>query len=242
MRKLVKFIFYFNLIILALLFVWVVFTFTMPKMNVQMPELGESSLEKLGSISPVNPVEVGNILTDTITYTLEASTIDNWVFFDFSRGSVVTDVTDFKDPKAWDLAFRRAKIASNGGGTNKHGQVEILKLQTTDFDSVKSVPENVKFVQDIKLSSGADPKNVYLDKWYSYNFMDHHLKSHKNVLIIKTAEGNYAKMQIMNYYCKKGKEGVNGCYTLKYVYQGNGSKNFGIAAGSPINRQIKKTG
>lgn len=237
-----RFTLYIGLFVLAFFFLWLLFTFTMPQMNVQTPEFEEQKFQKLLSPSPLNPIEVGKELTETIIYTFDSTTLDNWMFFDFSRGSIVSDVSDFKDPKGWDLAFRRGKIASNGGGTNKLGLVEVAKLNTTDFDSVTSVPEDAKFVKDVKLSAGADPKNASLDKWYSYNFMDHNLKSYKNVIIIKTAEGNYAKMQIISYYCKKEEKKVAGCYSIKYVYQGNGSKTLVKAVSEPMNEQLKKTG
>ena len=233
---------YAGIFVVVLLFIWIILSFTMPKVNVPMTELAYEKAEESRPLSPINPVEAGEKLTDTIVYTFESSTIDKWVFFDFSRGSVVSDISSFKDPKGWDLAFRRAKIASNGGGVNKMGHVAIAKLNTTDFDSVTSVPEDAKFMKDTRPSTGADPKNASLDKWYSYNFMDHHLTSHKKVFIIKTAEGNYAKMQIINYYCKKGGQRLPGCYTIKYEYQGNGSKSFVKDVSEPMNQQVKKTG
>ncbi len=144
--------------------------------------------------------------------------------WEFSRGSVVSDVSSFKDSKNWDLAIRRAKIVSNGGTTSRKGKVEISKLVTTNFESVKKVPENAKFIKDNQFKS--DPSNFNFEKWYEYDFIRHKLKSRKNVFIIKTQEGNYAKMQILNYYCSKEGEKISSCYTIKYVYQGNGSKFF----------------
>ena len=232
---------YIGIFVLGIFFLWLLFTFTLPQMDIQTPGFGEEA-EKLLSPSPVTPAEVGTKLTDTIVYTFDSSTLEKWAFFDFSRGSIVSDVSSFKNQKDWDLAFRRAKMASNGGGTNKNGVVAVASLKTTDFDSVTSVPEDAKFVQDTRTSAGADPRNTSLDKWYSYNFFDHNLRSYKNVLIFKTAEGNYAKMQILNYYCKKGEEKLAGCYSIKYVYQGNGSKSFVEDVSKPLNQQVKKTG
>ncbi len=240
MNKFFRFFLYINVFVVSAFFLWVMALYFMQKANIQMPELGETTMEKLYTLSEINPIETGQKLTDVTIYTLAAPTIDKWVFFDFSKGSIIPSISDFKDPN-WDIAFRRAKIASNGGGTNKQGQVEIAKLNTTDFDSVSEVPENALFTKDVKLSPGADPKNISIDKWYSYNFMDHNLKSYKNVFIVKTAEGNYAKMQILNYYCKKGKERVSSCYSIKYVYQGDGSKKFGNVTDEPA-QQMKKTG
>jgi len=236
-----KYTLYIGIIVLGIYFLWLLFTFTLPQTNVQTPGFEEKKAEKLLSPSPINPVEVGTKLTDMIVYTFDSSMLDKWAFFDFSRGSIVSDVSNFKDPKGWDLAFRRAKIASNGGGTNKNGMVGVANLKTTDFDSVTSVPEDTQFSKDTRTSAGADPKNVSLDNWYSYNFFDHNLKSYKNVLIIKTAEGNYAKMQIINYYCKKDEEKIKGCYSIKYVYQGNGGKSFVKEVSEPLNQQLKKT-
>ena len=237
-----KYTLYMGIFVLAIFFLWLLLTFTMPKMDVQTPGFEEQVVKKLHLLSPVNPVEVGSELTDTIVYTFDAATLENWSFFDFSRGSVVSDVENFKDAELWDLAFRRGKIASNGGGTNKNGIVEVASLKTTDFDSVTSVPEGAKYSKDTRTSAGADPKNVNLDNWYSYNFMDHNLKSYKKVLIIKTAEGNYAKMQLISYYCEKDEKKLTGCYTIKYVYQGDGSKSFVKNVSEPQAPQVKKTG
>ncbi len=111
-------------------------------------------------------------------------------------------------------------------GVEGKGQVSVAKLETTDFDSVTKVPENAKFIKNIRPPSVPDSNNANLEKWYKYSFWDHYLKSHKNVFIIKTTEGNYAKMQVINFYCKKKEKRISSCYTIQYVYQGNGSKSF----------------
>lgn len=226
MNKVLKYFLYGNVIILVLLVGLNVIAYLKAKKNGKIPGVVEVKTEKIYALSPINPVEVGKELTDTIHYTFESPTIEKWVFFDFSRGGVVSDVTSFKDPLSWDLAFRRAKIVSNGGNTNKKGKVAVSKLKTTDFDIVTKVPENVEFIKDNKPPNKFDPQNTNLEKWYSYNFLNHKLKSHSSVFIIKTAEGNYAKMQILNYYCEKEEKKISSCYTIKYVYQGNGSESF----------------
>lgn len=195
-------------------------------MNLEMPDLSKEKPEKLYPLSSIDPAEVGSKLTDTIIYTFEATDTDNWAFFDFSRRSVILDITSPREPKGWDLAFSRAYIASNGGDTSKKGRVAVAKLETTNFDSVTKVPENAKFIKNISPPSPPDSNNANLEKWYKYSFWDHYLKSYKNVLIIKTAEGNYAKMQVINFYCKKEEKRISSCYTIQYVYQGNGSKSF----------------
>jgi hypothetical protein len=41
---------------------------------------------------------------------------------------------------------------------------------------------------------------------------------------IRTADGKYAKMRLLSYYCDGGQ--ASGCFTLEYVYQGDGSRRF----------------
>jgi HmuY protein len=45
-----------------------------------------------------------------------------------------------------------------------------------------------------------------------------------NVYIIRTADGKYAKMRIISYYCDGGQ--ASGCFTIEYIYQGDGSRRF----------------
>ncbi len=213
-------------IFLVLLLIEVGYRIMMGQMNIKMPDLSKEKPEKLYVLSSINPIEAGQKLTDTVIYTFEATDVDNWVFFDFSRGSVLSGVKNQPAPESWDLAFSRANIASNWGSKRKKGQVSVAKLETTDFNSVTKIPENVKFLKNNRLSSVPDTNNANLKKWYKYSFWDHYLKSHKNVFVIKTAEGNYAKMQILNFYCEKEGKRISTCYTIKYVYQGNGSKSF----------------
>ncbi len=216
---------------------WIIFAFVMANSKFLKPDLALELPENLPVLSSVDPAEVGNKLTDTIIYTFAASTIDRWVYFDFSRGSVVSDVSSLKDMMNWDLALRKTKIVSNGGDTNERGKVAIAKLDTTDFDSILEVPENTKFLKDVKPPDKIDTQNDSFENWHSYKASSHKIKPFDNVYLIKTAEGNYSKMQILSYYCKDGEEDIKGCYTIKYVYQGDGTKRF-------VNKtsRMKKTG
>lgn len=224
MNKSLDYILYF---ITSLVIIWIIFVYVMSKTDSLRDDLAVDLPENLPALSPINPVEIGKKLTDTITYTLSAANKKKWAFFDFSRGSVVLDVKSLKEPKGWDIAFRRAKIISNGGETNKLGEVAISKLDTSDFDSISVAPESAEFVKDTHLPTRQETKNKNFEKWFSYQFINHKIKSLRNVYLIRTAEGNYAKMQILNYYCIKEGKRIDSCYTIKYVYQGNGSQRFG---------------
>ena len=222
---------------MSLVVLWLIFAFVMANSKFLKPDLALEMPKNLPVFSDANPAVEVDMLRGTKIYTFLATTIDKWVYFDFSRGSVVSDVSSMKDPVHWDLAFRMAKIVSNGGATNKAGKVAVAKLATTDFDSVYEVPENVKFLVDTKPPNSIDTRNDSFENWSSYKPSYHEIKPYDNVYLIKTAEGNFAKMQILNYYCKKGGKKIKGCYTIKYAYQEGGTKSF-IKNVS----QMKKTG
>jgi hypothetical protein len=43
------------------------------------------------------------------------------------------------------------------------------------------------------------------------------------VYAIRTADGRYAKLEIVSYYCPGA---VSGCLTFRYAYQGSGARAF----------------
>ena len=61
--------------------------------------------------TPPDPREVGTMRVGPRTYTVDAMASGQWVFFDFSRGSIVSR----PGPLDWDLAFQRFRIIANGG-------------------------------------------------------------------------------------------------------------------------------
>ena len=62
------------------------------------------------------------------------------------------------------------------------------------------------------------PKKIA--SWYRYGFFSHVLSPKAHVWAVRTAEGRYAKMEIVGYYCPGAQPG---CLTFRYVYQGDGS-------------------
>ncbi len=179
--------------------------------------LDESSLTP----TQIKPTEVGEKTTPTITYTLDCSQIEEWVYFDFSRGSVIKGAD--KNSLDWDLAFKRAKILTNGGETNKKGLGGALVLESVKFETIAELPENASFEKDYKSYNKLEKENKALDKWYEYNYLNHRLEPKPSIYIIKTADGRFAKMQILSYYCEGEKAG---CFTFRYVYQGKKSNKL----------------
>jgi hypothetical protein len=154
--------------------------------------------------TPPGPREAPRALVGPVLYTVDATAPETWRRFSFALGSVVED-----GAPAWDLAFRRyAIIASPGGG--------ILDLGEVRFDEVRTVP-----TEGYRPNEGAaEPRNPAIGSWYSYGFFSHVLSPKPRVWAVKTADGRYAKLEIVGYYCPGSHPG---CLTFRYVFQGDGS-------------------
>lgn len=167
--------------------------------------------------TPPDPSPAGGGLTGPRTYTVDASDPAGWRFFDFSRGSVVEE----HDPTGWDLAFRRFHIVANGG-KGFVGDGGVLDLGAVPFDSVTTVPRTGY----VRSRAGTDTTNAATEDWYDYSFTSHLLRPRPRTYAVRTADGKYAKIRILGYYCPGARPG---CVTFRYVYQGDGSVR--VAAG-----------
>lgn len=158
--------------------------------------------------SAVAPEPVGDRLVGPTTYTVDAS--DRWIFFDFSRGSAVPP-EDARGAR-WDLAFNRFKIVANGGD-GFPGRGGVRDLGEVAFDSVRSAPGGGYVESRIR----GDSTNAALEDWYDYSWTSHILTPKPHVWAVRTADGRYAKIEILGYYCPGARPG---CVTFRYVYQG----------------------
>jgi hypothetical protein len=115
----------------------------------------------------------------------------------------------------WDLAFRRYQILANGG-PQYAGRGGIADLGTVAFDEVDAVPATGYQPNE----RTPDPRNPAIAYWYRYGFFSHVLSPKPHVWAVRTADGRYAKIELLSYYCARGEPG---CLTFRYVYQGDGS-------------------
>ena len=158
--------------------------------------------------------EVGNALVGPRLMTVDARDDRAWRRFDFSRGAVVDD----PDPLGWDLAFRRSRILVNGGD-GFAGRGGVVDLGEVAFGDVALAPANGYRGTE----AGRDSVQQDLDGWYDYGFTSHLLTARRRVYAVRTADGRYAKLQMVSYYCP----GVRGgCPTFRWVYQGGGSRSL----------------
>ena len=150
-----------------------------------------------------SPVAVGDTLVGPTTYTLDASSTEQWRTFAFDRAVVV-------DSGAWDVAFRRFHLITAPGGG-------ILDLGPVPFDSVAALPDTGY----IPNAAAGDTTNPAVGKWYEYSMLTHLLMSKHHLYGVRTPRGKYAKLEILAYYCK---DAGTACVTFRYAYQGNGSR------------------
>jgi len=168
--------------------------------------------------------EAGDSLVGPLQYTIDATSPDRWVFFDFSRRSVVPR----GDPLGWDLAFQRFHIIANGG-EGFAGEGGILDLGEVPFDSITQVPASGYLPTEPR----SDSTNPAIARWYSYGWTSHLLKPKPHVWAVRTADGRFATIRILGYYCPGA---IPGCITFEYLYQGNGGRGFNTARrASPSN-------
>jgi len=151
------------------------------------------------------PAKVGDSIVGPSMYTLDASAGAGWRRFDFARNAVV-------DSGPWDIAFRRHHmIAAPGAG--------IADLGAVPFDSVREVP--AAGGSYVPTEFGRDTVNPGVGKWYAYSMLSHLLKPKRHVYAVRTADGHYAKLEILAYYCR---DVGAACYTVRYAFQGNGTR------------------
>ena len=166
-------------------------------------------------ITPPHPIAVGDSLVGPATVTLDGTVPGQWTFFDFSRNSALQG----PGPLDWDLAVRRFTIIANGG-SGFAGQGGIADLGMVPCDSVHAAPA------DGYQATAADSANPAIRRWYDYSWTSHLLTPKGKVYAVRTADGKYAKLEIVSYYCGAARPG---CLSLRYAYQGDGTRRLTAA-------------
>ncbi|WP_442266326.1 HmuY family protein [Tenacibaculum sp. ZS6-P6] len=174
---------------------------------------------------PVESKSITNLpaLQDTDFTQNPPVTTGTFTKFSFKTGAVVTD-------DSWDIAFRGTTILVNGG-TKVGGLSDepertgsaALAIQNGTFANITTAPEDTLFSQDAS-GSYALPTGSG-NGWYSYAGPPSHLISPLagKVIIVKTVDGNYAKLEILNYYKDNNPAVAENAryYSFNYVYNPN---------------------
>jgi hypothetical protein len=188
-------------------------------------------------VDPVRAITVKDLPADTVT-SLDADDKPQYAgsitYYSLVDNKIVTKA-DSATTK-WDVAFSSTKILVNCGtsGPGFGGAFVYVGL----FDALKTIPADSNFATD---NSKASPSQYAIPQtsagWYIYNRLTNIITpAAGRVLVIRTATGKYAKIEVLNYY-KGGitpeptapiseKLSKQRYYTFRYVYQPNGTKTF----------------
>jgi hypothetical protein len=164
--------------------------------------------------TPLAPRPAGAQLVGPVLVTIDATDPRRWRFFSFAGGTVL----ERPAPRDWDLAVRRFQVMLNGGA-GFAGDAAARDLGDVAFDDVRLLPVD-------GYQAGAargDSVHPVLRRWYRYSYMSHLLRPKANVYAVRTADGRYAKLQFIGYYCPGA---MPGCVTFRYIYQGAGGPHL----------------
>lgn len=170
--------------------------------------------------------------TENVEFMVDASSkVDSiWTYFSFSKGDTVRP-SDPENSYDWDLKFQRYRIGTNSGtsGPGEGGAVDVGKV---DFDSLAEAPEGEYVIDTMVTFQGHSGEyerscNPVMLGWYEMVGMPPTFYPTDTVFVVKSADGKYAKVQVLDYYYydEQG-DRHSGFITFKYVYQPDGSRNF----------------
>ncbi len=204
----------------ALLYVGLFAAFVSCKKSDPAPALTATTFKNLaadppsGGYNPTNGQPIG--VTKKFT------------FFSFKTGDVVANA-DSASAK-WDIGFNGTTIIVNSG-TSGPGTGSAV-VMTGIFDEILNAPDN-GYLQDNKNSTTA-PYAITKGSgkgWYNYDQATNIISPIAGrVLVFQTADGKYAKMEILSYYLDAPAAPTSSTkdryYTFRYIYQPDGSKKL----------------
>lgn len=172
--------------------------------------------------TPVQQTQFIGVMKPEITVIkdLNANT-KSYIYFSLATGKEVP-TADAKT-KNWDIAFSKTTIATNSG-TSGPGEGGAIVLEKP-FDQVSEAPkEGYKTDGDAGFAIPGGSGN----SWYKYDMSVHAiLPIPGRTLLVKTAAGKVAKVEIISYY-KGAPEDVpteeSSYYTFRYTIAGEDGK------------------
>jgi len=180
----------------------------------------------------IKPLEATTLVSHTVT-NLDAGSangqanniVGHFVFFSLRTNSVVA-IADSATTQ-WDIGFRGTTIIFNSG-TSGPGTAGVI-IQNGIFEDISQAPQS-GYKQDN--SKGLPPYAVPTGSrngWYNYNSSTNVISAIPGrVLIIRTANNKYAKLEILNYYKDAPANPTSGTearfYKFQYSFQGDGSR------------------
>ena len=157
--------------------------------------------------------------TQTSDYSTNPPTITgDYIKFSFETGATTTS-------DDWDIAFRGTSILVNGGPATADDQPERVgnaaAYITTGVLAEISAVDTSLLLQD-DTTNGLAITTGSGNGWYNYDPTTHIISPIAGkVIVVKTNNGKYAKLEILSYYLNADTSSESQHYTFNYVYQPN---------------------
>jgi hypothetical protein len=186
-------------------------------------------------VAPLSATTVKDLPADTIvgiTPQGQPFGTGKFTFYSLEKNTIIAN-SDSATTK-WDLAFNGTKILTNSG--NSGSGLGGAFIQIGLFEELKTISSDSVFKTDNGPSSYAVTFGSGRG-WYTYDPIKNLVTPLAGrVLVIRTASGKYAKVEIIAYY-KGGatlavtapdaeKISKQRYYTFRYIFQPNGTRNF----------------
>lgn len=186
------------------------------------------------TVQPLSVKTANDIIADTIIGIAGSGQpygSGKYTFYNLESNAVVPS-SDSNTTK-WDIGFRGTTVIINGGASGPANGGAFVYVGT--FEELKAVPADSVFRTDAT-NNYAVPTGSNRG-WYIYNAPVNLITPIPGrVIVIRTATGKYAKLEILNYY----KGGVTPdatasdnvklkeqrYYKFRYVFQPTGTKSF----------------
>lgn len=166
------------------------------------------------------------------TFEINSTGSTTWKYFSFATNDTIT-VTDPANSTAWDMAFQRYRIKTNGGlsGSGSGSAANSYQKGQTGFDNLKVVADTTTFALDASIDIAVQQGyatyvvNPLLYTWFTLEFATQgtQIVPSDYIYIVKTGTGKYAKVWFKSYYSATN---LSGYVTFQYKYQPDGSKNL----------------
>ena len=139
-------------------------------------------------ISAPPSYEIQSTVGRTLVTEIALSTTES-IYFSLKESKIV-EISDESSSLNWDLKTSYLTVHINGG-TSGPGSCAAKMYDNVEFDSLDTIPID-GYVEDDSTTALAIG-----DSWYSYNPMNHTLSPVPNVYVIKTVDGNFAKLEFI---------------------------------------------
>ncbi|KAB7729280.1 hypothetical protein F5984_16755 [Rudanella paleaurantiibacter] len=184
--------------------------------------------EEPTSVAPVKATTIRNLAADPAQINPQTGqpvgATNKFTLFSLKDG--VTVANSDSATNKWDIGFRATTLIINGGSI-RSGRGGAF-IHTGTFDELKTIPAGTTFATDESPAQLAIPTGSGKG-WYNYaNTLITPIPG--RVLLIRTGDGNYAKVEILSYYkdapATPTATSEGRYYTFRYVYQPDGSQNL----------------